>query len=165
MFAAILLSAMSANAAPQGDAPIQFTRSTGMAAEFAYETSDFLKQYEYASPDTMFLNVTPSGAYAANKDFDDGKSKRWFIEEQRWGRDLILADGEGRGPEVGNDLVPPLIQLADDGDVSQFRHIGGTRGTTGQDRAGIICLRLRLAAAGQRCQRDHGPIDTEIRFF
>lgn len=91
LFAAILLSAMSANAAPQGDAPIQFTRSTGMAAEFAYETSDFLKQYEYASPDTMFLNVTPSGAYAANKDFDDGKSKRWFIEEQRWGRDLILA--------------------------------------------------------------------------
>jgi hypothetical protein len=89
LLAAITLS--NANAATQPAAQTQFSRSTGLAAEFAYETSDFLKQYEYPSPETMFLNVTPSGAYAANKDFDEGRSKRWFIEEQRWGRDLILA--------------------------------------------------------------------------
>jgi len=69
----------------------QDLRSLGIAAEFAYETSPFLQQYEYASPETMFASELPDGAFGTNIPFDQGKTKRWFIEEQRAGRDLILA--------------------------------------------------------------------------
>ena len=35
-----------------------------------------------------------------------------------------LAEGMGRRAQVGNDLVPRLVQLADDGDVAQLGDIG-----------------------------------------
>ena len=39
----------------------------------------------------MFATAAPSGAYGANVAFDRGSTQRWFIEEQRWGRDLVIA--------------------------------------------------------------------------
>ena len=87
LLTALAVLPVSAASAPTSD----FARSVGIQAEREYETSTFLKQYEYASPDTMFATETPGGAFGANIEFDQGKTTRWFIEEQRWGRDLILA--------------------------------------------------------------------------
>ena len=83
--------------------------SIGIAAEYAYETSDFLAKYEYASPETMFATARDDGAYGANVPFDQGRSKRWFIEEQRWGRDLILA-GIARSQPAAIDRGLRMLQ-------------------------------------------------------
>jgi hypothetical protein len=82
----------------------------------------------------------------------------------RQGLDLFLAEGMGRRAQVGNDLVPRLVQPANHGDVAELgdvRRVFGRRAGVGQ----IVRLRHSRAATSQGDGQNHRPINSAIQFF
>jgi hypothetical protein len=63
------------------------------AADYAFETSEFMKQTAYRDPRKVADDVSPSGACGAvNREFDRTGKGKWYIEEQRYG-DLAVDAG------------------------------------------------------------------------
>ena len=69
-----------------------------------------MAQTAYSHPETLANDAAPSGAYGPyNRDFDDGKSVQWYIENQRFGFDAI-----GAGLALGRkDLIDRGLHIFD----------------------------------------------------
>lgn len=69
-------------------APLAF----GPRGDLKFETSEFIKSTADSHPDSLSEDAAKSGAYGPfNRAFDNGKSKEWYIESQRFAFDVIGA--------------------------------------------------------------------------
>jgi len=54
------------------------------------ESADLIARSLYRNPSTLYSPVASSGASNANIDWEQGRSKKWFIEEQRYAEERIV---------------------------------------------------------------------------
>jgi hypothetical protein len=65
--------------------------------DFNFDTSAFMRSTAYRRPDHLAVDIDPAGAEAkVNIGWDQSHTGKWFIEEQRYGSDAIVA-GIARG--------------------------------------------------------------------
>lgn len=82
--AVICLSAFSAIAANEKMSP------AGQALAVA-TNNPLLVQSLYSAPKRLADNIAPSGAVSVNADYERGMMRNWYIEQQRYGGNLIQA--------------------------------------------------------------------------
>ena len=64
----------------------------GAAFELSVESSDFMRRTAYDTGNINAPNISKTGAYGkVNQEFEKTKQGKWWIEEQRYGRDLVIA--------------------------------------------------------------------------
>jgi hypothetical protein len=64
----------------------------GMSGDMTFETSDFMKKTAYRNPAKISNEHSQSGAYGTvNEAWEAGRSRIWYIEEQRYGADAVAA--------------------------------------------------------------------------
>ena len=64
----------------------------GAAFELKTEASDFMRKNAYDTLNINAPNISKAGAYGkVNQEFEKTKQGKWWIEEQRYGRDLVIA--------------------------------------------------------------------------
>ena len=87
----ICFGAIMCAAAISVNAQIPAAKS-GAAFELSVESSDFMRQTAYDTNNINSPNISPNGAYGkVNQEFEKTKQGKWWIEEQRYGRDLVIA--------------------------------------------------------------------------
>ena len=80
-----LLAAISVNAQ-------NAAAKSGAAFELSVESSDFMRKNAYDTDNINSPNISKNGAYGkVNQEFEKTKQGKWWIEEQRYGRDLVIA--------------------------------------------------------------------------
>lgn len=68
------------------------TGLSSVADDLRFETSDFMKRTAYHEPDRIAANVAADGALGTvNIAWDQTHSGVWYIEEQRYGMDAVIA--------------------------------------------------------------------------
>lgn len=66
--------------------------SGSVADDLKFETSDFMRKAAYHSPDQIAADIAPDGALGkVNIAWDQTHAGVWYIEEQRYGMDAIIA--------------------------------------------------------------------------
>ncbi|MGA3080284.1 MAG: hypothetical protein ABSD44_02750 [Terracidiphilus sp.] len=82
--------AMAKAAADPGPLPLSWR--PGAAGDLAFESSGFLQRTSYRRPDTVADQFSEDGAYSpVNQAWDKTHAGKWFIEEQRYAFDAIVA--------------------------------------------------------------------------
>src|ERR1700722_6748221 len=82
--AAIFAPASPALAPPLGSAP------EGAVRDLAFETSDFMLSSAYRDVPHLYTDSAPDGAYGpVNRAWDARHRGKWYIEEQRFGADVV----------------------------------------------------------------------------
>lgn len=90
--AALVFVTSAALAAPQ---------ARGVNVDLAFETSTLMRRTTYRNVPALNADMAPSGAYGpVNQAWEKTRTGRWYIEEQRGGRDLILG-----GIATGDDAA------------------------------------------------------------
>jgi len=80
------LAAARAGAAPEAD------QTRGVAAELAFQSSDFMRRTAFRNPANYGTDDAPDGAYGPlNRAWDATHTGKWYIEEQRTGGDIVCA--------------------------------------------------------------------------
>lgn len=58
---------------------------------YASVKNDLLRRALYTRPERLVSGVAPDGAVSVNEDWQRGRRPTWFIEQQRYGADLVQA--------------------------------------------------------------------------
>jgi hypothetical protein len=61
-----------------------------LKTDFEYESSDLIAHFIYRGLSGRYESMMPNGANSVNVLWLRNQSKRWYIEEQRYGEDLII---------------------------------------------------------------------------
>ena len=90
-----------------GGIAVRAQTKDGAAFELKVESSDFMRKNAYDTPNINAPNISKTGAYGkVNQEFERTKQGKWWIEEQRYGRDLINAGIARKDPKkIENGLL------------------------------------------------------------
>lgn len=65
----------------------QLSSKTGLE----HESSDLIRSTVYSRPSSTYSRMAADGSNSVNRDYAQGLSSNWFIEEQRFGADAIIS--------------------------------------------------------------------------
>ncbi|MEE3715563.1 hypothetical protein V2H45_02255 [Tumidithrix elongata RA019] len=83
------------------DLLVQSTQAqTVTKTDFQNESTPFMASTLYRNPTTLFQPVAPSGAKGVNIKWENGQSQIWYIEEQKYGEELIIAGIINNNPTI-----------------------------------------------------------------
>ncbi|MBW4615760.1 MAG: hypothetical protein KME21_21265 [Desmonostoc vinosum HA7617-LM4] len=69
---------------------VQLLAQVSSSKDYEYESSGLIASVLYRSLHYFYQFMSPSGAYKANVRWESNETPNWYIEEQRYGEDLII---------------------------------------------------------------------------